>query len=82
MVKGEIISQSIIILILVYSCKGLDKESLERLLQHKSWFVSILFLVLIECTWHISFKFVYSCICSSIVALVFIDEFVLPNKPE
>jgi hypothetical protein len=67
---GERNKKSIIILISVHSFKVLDEESLERLLQHQSWSVSILFWVLIEYTWPISFKLVYSFICLSIVALL------------
>jgi hypothetical protein len=75
-VKGEVISHSIIILILVDSYKGLDEESLEKLLLHQSWYVSILFGFSFEYTCPISFKFVYSCMFLSIVPSISVDEFV------
>ena len=80
--KEEVINQSIIILILVDSCKGLDEERLERMLYHQSWTVSILFLVLIEYTWPISFKFMSCYICLSTIAIIFVDIFLLYNLVE
>jgi hypothetical protein len=63
--------------------QGLDEESLERLLQHQSWSVSILFIGSHSIyTWPISFKLVYFLICLSIVALIFVDRLVLYNLVE
>ena len=57
--------------------KGLNEERLGRLLQlHQSWSVSTLFGFSFKFTGPISFKFVYSCMCFSIVASIFVDEFV------
>jgi hypothetical protein len=57
--------------------QGMDVGSLGRLMQlHLSWSVSILFGFSFEYTWPISFKFVYSCMCLSIVPSIFVDEFV------
>jgi hypothetical protein len=76
----EVIHQSIIILILIDLCKGLDEESLERLLLHQSWFVIILFGFSFEYTWHISLKLVYSCMCLSTITSILVDEFVSSNQ--
>jgi hypothetical protein len=56
--------------------QGMDEESLERLLLHQSWSISILFGFSFEYTFPISFKLVYSCMCLSIVPSIFVDEFV------
>jgi hypothetical protein len=52
--------------------QGLDEEDLERLLQLHLQIVSVFLMFSLIYFWPISFKFVYYCICLSIM-----DEFGL-----
>jgi hypothetical protein len=52
--------------------QGLDEEGLERMLQLHLQIISVFLMFSLVYAWPISFKFVYYCICLSIM-----DEFGL-----